>query len=134
MQEFDGAAGDFGIFADRFKYVDFSEPYLDNAAVMIVKEKALKWTKLWLFMKAFTAKMWLIMLSMHVFISSSIWLIERKHNEALKGIGNMLWFSVSVIFYVHSKLSSIHFIQYTLKLLLSYIRVNLVIIPILNFQ
>ncbi|XP_038885764.1 glutamate receptor 2.5-like [Benincasa hispida] len=100
-KDFDGAVGDFGIFADRLKYVDFSEPYLDNAAVMIVKEKPLKWTKLWLFMKAFTAKMWVIMLSMHVFVSSSIWLIERKHNDALKGVGNMLWFSVSVIFYVH---------------------------------
>ncbi|CAK9312570.1 unnamed protein product [Citrullus colocynthis] len=100
-KEFDGAVGDFGIFADRLKLVDFSEPYLDNAAVMIVKEKPMKWTRLWLFMKAFTAKMWIIMLSMHVFVSSCIWLIERKHNRELKGVGNMLWFSVSVIFYVH---------------------------------
>ncbi|XP_022144363.1 glutamate receptor 2.9-like [Momordica charantia] len=97
-KEFDGAVGDFGIFADRFRYVDFSEPYLDNAAVMIVKEKPVSWTRLWLFMRAFTAEMWLIMLSMHVFVSSAIWLIERKHNHDLKGIGNMLWFSVSVIF------------------------------------
>lgn len=97
--------GDFGIFADRFKYVDFSEPYLENSAVMIVKEKPLKWTRTWLFMRAFTAPMWLLMLSMHIFVSSAIWLVERKHNDALKGIGNMLWFSVSVdtIFYLHSK-------------------------------
>lgn len=111
LQEFDGAVGDFGIFADRLKLVDFSEPYLDNAAVMIVKEKPMKWTRLWLFMKAFTAKMWIIMLSMHVFVSSCIWLIERKHNHELKGVGNMLWFSVSVIFYVHSKFT-IHLFQY----------------------
>ncbi|XP_022144166.1 glutamate receptor 2.6-like isoform X2 [Momordica charantia] len=100
-KEFDMAVGDFGIFADRFEYVDFSEPYLDNAAVMIVKEKPLKWAQSMLFMRAFTPQMWLLMLSMHIFVSSAIWLIERKHNDALKGFGNMLWFSVSVIFYLH---------------------------------
>uniref|UniRef100_A0A0A0LP35 Ionotropic glutamate receptor C-terminal domain-containing protein n=1 Tax=Cucumis sativus TaxID=3659 RepID=A0A0A0LP35_CUCSA len=100
-KEFDGAIGDFGIIAYRFKYVEFSEPYLENAAVMIVKEKPLKWTKLWLFMRAFTPEMWFIVLSMHLFVSFVIWLIEREHNDALKGFGNMLWFSVSVLFYAH---------------------------------
>ena len=102
-KEFDGAIGDFGIVAHRLQYVEFSEPYLENAVVMIVKEKPLEWTQLWLFMKAFNAQMWLIMPSMHIFVSSVIWLIEREHNDALRGFGNMLWFSVSVPFYAHSK-------------------------------
>ncbi|XP_022961655.1 glutamate receptor 2.7-like isoform X4 [Cucurbita moschata] len=102
-KEFDGAIGDFGIVAHRLQYVEFSEPYLENAVVMIVKEKPLEWTQLWLFMKAFNAQMWLIMLSMHIFVSSVIWLIEREHNDALRGFGNMLWFSVSVLFYAHGE-------------------------------
>ncbi|XP_038884567.1 glutamate receptor 2.5-like [Benincasa hispida] len=96
-----GAVGDIGILARRYKYVDFTVSYLETEIVMVVKEKHEKWKKIWAFMEAFQFTMWLLIPTMHLFISFVIWFIERQNNEELKGLGNMLWFSVSIIFYMH---------------------------------
>lgn len=95
--------GDILILAHRFRHVDFTVAYLETEIVMVVREKHEKWKKLWVFMEAFEVTMWLLIPTMHLFISSVIWLIERQNNDELKGFGNMLWFSVSIIFYMHSK-------------------------------
>lgn len=100
---YDGAVGDIGILAQRYKHVDFSVSYLETEIVMVVKEKNDKWKSMWVFMDAFQLKMWLLIPTMHLFISLVVWLIERQNNKELEGFGNMLWFSVSIIFYMHSK-------------------------------
>lgn len=41
------------------------------------------------------------MIAMHVFIGLLVWLIERGNNTEFDGIGTMLWFSVTIIFYAH---------------------------------
>ena len=95
--------GDITILAKRFQQVDFTVAYLKTDIVMVVREKHERWRKLWAFMDAFKPQVWVLIPTMHLFISSLIWLIERENNEELKGFGNMLWFSVSLIFYMQSK-------------------------------
>uniref|UniRef100_A0A9I9CZY0 Ionotropic glutamate receptor C-terminal domain-containing protein n=1 Tax=Cucumis melo TaxID=3656 RepID=A0A9I9CZY0_CUCME len=96
-----GAVGDIIILAHRYKYVDFTVSYLETEIVMVVEQKDDKWKKIWAFMEAFELTMWLLIPTMHLFISFVIWLIERQNNPELEGVGNMLWFSISIIFYMH---------------------------------
>lgn len=88
--------------ADRFQYVDFSHPYVDSGLVMVVTQKAETSHTTWM-LKTFTKKLWLLMIAMHVFIGLLVWLIERGNNTEFDGIGTMLWFSVTIIFYAHRK-------------------------------
>ena len=103
MQTYDGAVGDISIMAQRFESVDFSVAYLEADIVMVVKEKQDKWKSFWVFFEAFEVTVWLLIPTIHLFISSVIWVIERRNNEELKGFGSMLWFSVSLISYMQSK-------------------------------
>ena len=103
----DAAVGDTSIMAYRYHLVDFSQPYVDSGIDMVVTEQSAKSKETWIFLKAFTKGMWLMMAALHIFVGFVIWLIERQVNEELKGFGSMLWFLVSVIFYAHSKFSNI---------------------------
>ncbi|KAJ6344703.1 hypothetical protein OIU76_006265 [Salix suchowensis] len=94
----DAAVGDTEIMADRFQYVDFSHPYVDSGLVMVVTQKAETSQATWM-LKTFTKKLWLLMIAMHVFIGLLVWLIERGNNTEFEGIGTMLWFSVTIIFF-----------------------------------
>lgn len=98
--------GDIGIFADRFEYVDFSQPYLVSGLMMIVREEKENWKELWVFMKTFTMTMWIILPLLHIFIISVVWLVREEDSEAplTSGFGNMLWFAIAVIFYAQSKI------------------------------
>ncbi|XP_031736600.1 glutamate receptor 2.5 [Cucumis sativus] len=98
---FFGAVGDIGILAQRYKHVDYTVSYLETEIVMVVQQKDDKWKKIWAFMGAFQLTMWLLIPTMHLFISFVIWLIERQNNPELEGVGNMLWFSISIVFYMH---------------------------------
>ncbi|XP_038885765.1 glutamate receptor 2.1-like [Benincasa hispida] len=98
----DGAVGDIGIFADRFQYVDFTEPYLVSGLLMIVKEETKNWKEIWVFMKTFTTTMWIILPVSHLFIISVVWLVKEE-SEELSGFGEMLWFAITVIFYAQRK-------------------------------
>ncbi|XP_038884568.1 glutamate receptor 2.5-like [Benincasa hispida] len=100
-KEYDGAVGDITILAKRFEHVDFTVAYLNTDIVMVVTEKQEKWKRRWAFMEAFELPVWLLIPTMHIFVSFVIWLIEHQNNDELKGFGNMVWFSVSFIFYMH---------------------------------
>ncbi|KAH1150210.1 hypothetical protein AAZX31_16G058100 [Glycine max] len=97
----DAAVGDTSIMAYRYHLVDFSQPYVDSGIDMVVTEQSAKSKETWIFLKAFTKGMWLMMAALHIFVGFVIWLIERQVNEELKGFGSMLWFLVTVIFYAH---------------------------------
>lgn len=111
----DAAVGDTAIMAYRYHLVDFSQPYLESGLNMVVLEQSKKSKKAWMFLDAFTKEMWLMMTTLHIFVGLVIWLIERQVNAELKGLGSMLWFLVTVIFYAHSKSSNTNF---------NFIRVN----------
>ncbi|RDY00947.1 Glutamate receptor 2.5, partial [Mucuna pruriens] len=108
----DAAVGDTSIMAYRYDLVDFSQPYVESSLDMVVTEQSTKSKGTWVFLDAFTRDMWLIMAALHIFVGFVIWLIERQVNEELKGLGSMLWFLVTVIFYAHSKFSNM---KYKLK-------------------
>ena len=95
--------GDIGIIADRFRYVDFTEPYLVSGLLMIVKEETKIWKEIWAFMRTFTTTMWIILPISHIFIISVVWLVKEDSSDDLSGFGEMLWFSITVVFYAQSK-------------------------------
>ncbi|XP_027351208.1 glutamate receptor 2.8-like [Abrus precatorius] len=97
----DAAVGDTSIMAYRYHLVDFSQPYIESGLDMVVTEQSAKPNETWIFMDAFTKEMWLMMIALHIFVGFVIWLIERQVNEELQGLGSMLWFLVTVIFYAH---------------------------------
>ncbi|XP_047156258.1 glutamate receptor 2.5-like [Vigna umbellata] len=97
----DAAVGDTSIMAYRYHLVDFSQPYLESGLNMVVPEQSKKSKEAWMFFDAFTKEMWLMMTTLHIFVGLVIWLIERQVNAELKGLGSMLWFLVTVIFYAH---------------------------------
>lgn len=100
----DVAVGDTEIMADRYQYVEFSQPYIESGLVMVVTTEPEN-SELWIFMKAFKTEMWVLMAVMSVFIGVVIWLIEHMENPEFRGsfcyqLGTMLWFSVTVLFFV----------------------------------
>ncbi|MED6174549.1 hypothetical protein PIB30_070102 [Stylosanthes scabra] len=97
----DAAVGDISILAYRYQLVEFSQPYVESGLCMVVIEKPKKSKLTWMFLNAFTKDMWLMMAAMHIFVGFVIWLIELQVNEELQGLGEMLWFLVTVIFFAH---------------------------------
>ncbi|XP_028771771.1 glutamate receptor 2.5-like [Neltuma alba] len=100
-KELDAAVGDTEIMAYRYRYVIFSQPYVESGLDMVVTVKPNKSKQTWMFTSAFTKETWLVMTAMHIFIGFIIWLMERQVNEELRGLGAMLWFLVTIIFYAH---------------------------------
>ncbi|KAJ8772836.1 hypothetical protein K2173_028013 [Erythroxylum novogranatense] len=96
----DAAVGDTEIMSDRLQYAQFSHPYVDSGLVMVVTLKSEKYNLTWM-LKVFTLHMWLLIISMHMLVCFVVWLIERRANTDFQGFGDMLWFSVTVIFNAH---------------------------------
>lgn len=103
----DAAVGDISVLADRFRYVEFTQPYISSGLEMVVTVEPNKVKEIWTFMKAFTKKMWMQLVFMHLSICSLVWLIEIQHgqNPEFKGLGDMLWFTATVLFFAQSKSS-----------------------------
>lgn len=104
-KEFDAAVGGTEIMAYRYRYVTFSQPYVESGLDMVVTVKPSKSKEAWMFTSAFTKEMWLVMAAMHTFIGLTIWLMERQVNEESWTLGATLWFLVTVIFNAHGKSS-----------------------------
>ena len=69
---------------------------------MIVTEKSEKSSPVWM-LKTFTPRLWLQIATLHMLVAFVVWLIERNDNPEFTGIGSMLWFCVTIIFYAQSK-------------------------------
>ncbi|PON94195.1 Ionotropic glutamate receptor, metazoa [Trema orientale] len=97
----DAAIGDISVFADRLRYVEFTQPYISSGLEMVVTVEVDNVKETWMFMKALTQRMWLELMLMHLCICSLVWLIENQHGQKpeLKGLGVMLWFSVTTLFF-----------------------------------
>ncbi|XP_062023537.1 glutamate receptor 2.7-like isoform X1 [Rosa rugosa] len=98
----DAAVGDIEVIADRYHYVEFSQPYISSGLQMVVTVKPDKLKEKWMFMNAFSKSMWLLMITTHLSVCFVVWFIECEHgqNFELEGIGAILWFSVTVLFFV----------------------------------
>lgn len=107
-KSFDAAVGDIEITANRSRLVDFTQPYIDSALVMVVTTKADKSQEAWVFMRPFTKGMWCLMAAMSVFTGFVVWLIEHKTNDEFNGspvqqFGKVLWFSFTTLYLGQSK-------------------------------
>ncbi|XP_076882529.1 glutamate receptor 2.2-like [Bidens hawaiensis] len=115
LKNFDAVAGDVTILSERHEFADFTQPYTESGLEMIVPVKSRLSNQPWLFLKPFTAKMWLITAAITIYNGFIIWLIERNHNKDLQGsiinqIGIILWLAFSTFFTLrgdkmHSNLS-----------------------------
>ncbi|CAH1425701.1 unnamed protein product [Lactuca virosa] len=61
------------------EYVDFTQPYIESALEMIIPNpiQSKLSNRLWLFMKPFTAEMWLSIAAATLWNGFTVWLIER---------------------------------------------------------
>lgn len=93
----DAAVGDTSIMAKRYRFAEFSQPYMDSRLVMVVPSKPAG-AKLH-FTNVFKKEMWAILGALSVFIGFVVWLIERTKNPDFENhFGAMLWISVTVLF------------------------------------
>ncbi|KAF8410065.1 hypothetical protein HHK36_002587 [Tetracentron sinense] len=110
-KNFDAAVGDTVIMADRCRYGEFSQPYVESGLVMVVPTIPERSQERWMFMKPFTIELWVVTLAMSMFTGFVVWLIERKDNPDFQGtfsyqIGTLLWFSITMLFSGQSKTSN----------------------------
>lgn len=110
MQSLDAAVGDTEIIADRYEYAEFSQPYMDSGLIKVVPIKSDAMKEGFIFLYAFTTKMWIILLAMTIGTVSIVWFNEHVHgnedfeaSSSLECISRMLWFAVAVLSLAHSK-------------------------------
>nr|XP_043608442.1 glutamate receptor 2.5-like [Erigeron canadensis] len=110
-KNFNIAIGDIEITADRYKHSQFSQPYMDTELVMVAPVKRDSLKEGYIFIYAFTTKMWLILLAMTVGTVSVVWFNEHIHgngdfdaSSTLEYITRMLWFAIAVLSLSHREL------------------------------
>ncbi|KAI3473032.1 hypothetical protein Pfo_030115, partial [Paulownia fortunei] len=97
-QNYDAAAGDVTIVANRSQYVDFTLPYTESGISM----------NTWLFVKPLTWELWLTSFCSFVFIGVLIWILEHRINEDFRGpfwyqVGMIFWFAFSTMVFAHKE-------------------------------
>nr|XP_043639502.1 glutamate receptor 2.9-like [Erigeron canadensis] len=107
----DAVVGDTEIMADRYEYAQFSQPYMESGLVMVVPLKQESMKEGFIFLYAFTTKMWIVLLAMTIGTVSVVWFNEHVHgsedfkaSSALDCFSKMLWFSVAVLSLAHREL------------------------------
>ncbi|XP_022715796.1 glutamate receptor 2.7-like [Durio zibethinus] len=101
---YDAAVGDITILATRTDYVEFTQPYAESGLSMIVPAKSEG--SAWMFLKPFTAEMWLVTGAILTYTMLIVWFLEHQCNPEFKGpwknqIGTALWFTFSSLFFAH---------------------------------
>lgn len=110
----DAAIGDIEITTDRYRLVEFTQPYIDSGLVLVVPAKANTSQEGWMFMAPFTAGMWFLMTAMSLLTGFVVWLIERQSNSDFRGstvqhFGQIFWLLFTTLYLGQSKdLLSLH--------------------------
>ncbi|XP_050287185.1 glutamate receptor 2.7-like [Quercus robur] len=99
---FDAVVGDVTIFANRTKYVEFTQPYAESGLSMVVP--AQPEGSAWMFLKPLTWKMWLMTGVVLMYTMLIVWFLEHQYNPEFNGtlknqIGTTLWFTFSTLFF-----------------------------------
>ncbi|PIN20884.1 Glutamate-gated kainate-type ion channel receptor subunit GluR5 [Handroanthus impetiginosus] len=107
LKKFDAAVGDIAIISSRYDYVEFTHAHTESGVVMVVPVQK-RSNGAWLFMKPFTAKMWLLIAFINIYNGFIIWSIERNYHSELKGsflnqIGTLLWLAFATLFSLHGE-------------------------------
>ncbi|KAI4333612.1 hypothetical protein L6164_018396 [Bauhinia variegata] len=106
LKNFEAVVGDVTIVADRYQYVEFSQPYTDPGFVMVVPLQSKASNRTWLFLKPFTKIMWVLIGAMAVYNGFVLWLIEKNNCPELKGSvlnqsGTMMWLAFTTLISLH---------------------------------
>ncbi|XP_058095708.1 glutamate receptor 2.5-like [Magnolia sinica] len=106
LKKFDAVIGDTSIVAKRCQYVEFSRPYTELGARMVVLEKQEE-GKAWIFVKPFTTKLWALTGAIFFYNGLIVWLIESADDEEeisfCDRFGNLIWLSFTTLFPIHGE-------------------------------
>ncbi|OQU89539.1 hypothetical protein SORBI_3002G209000 [Sorghum bicolor] len=102
LKKYDAMVGDTTIIINRSLYVDFTLPYTESGVQMVVPMKKNWSTSLWVFLKPIEPILWAAFLSVFVFTSFVIWLVEHKESRdfggsAWKQLVNIAYFSFQAL-------------------------------------
>ncbi|PIA30588.1 hypothetical protein AQUCO_05500121v1 [Aquilegia coerulea] len=100
LKALDAAVGDTEIMADRCRYAEFSQPYVESGLVMVVVAKSHNSEEGWIFLRPFTKELWIAMIFMSIFTGFVVWMHESEKNPNFK-LATILWFPVSTLFFAH---------------------------------
>ncbi|KAI3877031.1 hypothetical protein MKX03_004168 [Papaver bracteatum] len=110
LQNFDAVVGDVTITANRSQYVDFTLPYVEAGASMIVLTRKDLDKETLIFFLPLEWRLWLTIIAFFVYIGSVIWILEHRGNREFRGgpypmyqIGTMLSFSFSMLVFAHKE-------------------------------
>lgn len=97
------------ILENRYRYADFSLPYLDNQVVMVVPaHKDLK-RQGFIVVEAFEWKLWAVLAALSQCTAAIIYFNEKVNGNTEfadsfpEMIGSILWLSITVLSFAHSK-------------------------------
>ncbi|KAJ3699091.1 hypothetical protein LUZ61_002796 [Rhynchospora tenuis] len=106
-KEFDAVVGDVTIRANRTNYGDFTMPYTESGVSMVVPVQKASSQSMWIFVKPFTATLWLMSLTFFIFTGFVVWVIEHRINPEFRGtawqqFGITYYFAFSTLVFAHS--------------------------------
>ncbi|KAI3855933.1 hypothetical protein MKX03_027477 [Papaver bracteatum] len=110
LQKFDAVVGDVTITANRSQYVDFTLPYVEAGASMIVLTRKDLNKEALIFFLPLEWRLWLTIVAFFVYIGCVIWILEHRGNREFRGgphplyqMGTMLSFSFSMLVFAHKE-------------------------------
>ncbi|CAM8887348.1 unnamed protein product [Rhodiola kirilowii] len=109
LGNFDAVVGDVTIVANRTLYIDYTLPYTESGASLLVPLKdPIKRSSL-IFLKPLTGTLWGATSAVFLIIASVVWILEREANNDIKGTsllyqnGTVLWFSFSIMVFAQKE-------------------------------
>lgn len=103
--KFDAVIGDVAILANRWKIVDFTQPYVESGLVVVVPVRQIH-SNAWAFLRPFTVELWCTAGAFFLIIGVVVWILEHRSNQEFRGhpkdqVCNVLWFAFSTMFFSH---------------------------------
>ncbi|RZC93950.1 hypothetical protein C5167_016644 [Papaver somniferum] len=110
LQKFDAVVGDVTITANRSQYVDYTLPYVEAGASMIVLTRKDFNKEALIFFLPLEWRLWLTIVAFFIYIGCVIWILEHRGNREFRGgphslyqMGTMLSFSFSMLVFAHKE-------------------------------
>ncbi|PSR98616.1 Glutamate receptor 2.7 like [Actinidia chinensis var. chinensis] len=100
---YEAVVGDLTILANRSKYVEFTQPFVESGLSMVVPAKSDE-AKTFKFMKPFTKEMWTATGLVMIYTMLIVWVLEHQTNPEFRGpwkdqLSTALWFTFSSLFF-----------------------------------
>ncbi|XP_031107179.1 glutamate receptor 3.3-like isoform X2 [Ipomoea triloba] len=98
---YDAAVGTIAITSNRTEMVDFTQPYIQSAYVVVVPVRE-RGSSAWAFLRPFTPMMWCVTGMFFLLIGAAIWVLEHRMNDDFRGrprdqIETIFWFGFLTI-------------------------------------